>query len=241
MEESYYVRMADLQSRHWWYEGRRAILASLIGGLKLQDGAKILEAGCGPGANLSMLKKFGSVSAFEPNDFAVSKARASGAEVREGTLPDGIPFRGPFDLVCAFDVIEHIDDDLASVKNLQSLTVPGGYAIFTVPAFPFLWSAHDDINHHKRRYVRKTLSDVLTRGGYKIEMISYYNAWLFPLAVAVRFAKKILGRDKEDDVKMPGSDLINDLLRSIFASEKHFLKFMCFPFGLSLIAICRKT
>lgn len=241
MDESYYVRMAELQNRHWWYEGRRIILTSIIKKLNLPPDAKILEAGCGPGANLQMLKRFGQVDGFEPNDFAVQKARESGCNVQHGSLPGGIPFAGPYDLAGAFDVIEHIDDDAGSVKSLHAVTKPGGYAVFTVPAYRFLWSAHDDINHHKRRYTKKTLQKVLLEGGYEIEKISYYNTLLFPLAVAVRLMKKLLQADKEDDVQMPGSALMNKVLCFVFSSERHVLKFMNLPFGLSLIAVCRKA
>lgn len=241
MDPDYYIRMAELQDRHWWYEGRRQILATLIKKLELPPDAQVLEAGCGPGANLTMLEKFGRVSAFEPGDFALRRARQAGAsEVREGHLPDGIPFSGPFDLVCAFDVIEHIDNDLASVRALCGVTKQNGYAVFTVPAFQFLWSAHDDINHHKRRYNKKNFAEILRRGGYEIEMISYYNFWLFPLAVAVRMVKKVMGRDNEDDVKMPKSAAMNDTLRTVFAMERFTLPHVAFPFGLSLVAVCRK-
>lgn len=242
MDAQYTKEMAELQTAHWWYEGRRRILSSIIARLKLPHDAKILEAGCGPGANLNMLSKFGAVSAFEPDDFSVENARTlSSADVQNGTLPNGIPFHDQFDLVCAFDVIEHIDDDLASVRALHGATAGGGYALFTVPAFKFLWSHHDEINFHKRRYTRASLHKVLVAAGYRVEFISYYNFWLFPLAAGVRFIKNIIGaKEQGSDVQMPKSDAVNKLLCAVFASEKHMLKRFALPFGLSVIALCHK-
>lgn len=240
MDAQYYRDMAELQTDHWWYEGRRRILASIIQDMNLKPGSKILEAGCGPGANLEMLKTFGTVSAFEPEEFAARHAsEISGLDVKTGLLPDPFPFDGPFDLIGAFDVIEHIDDDVGALLALRSRLRIDGHAVFTVPAHQWLWSKHDDINHHKRRYSRRQFKEALLKAGYKIEKISYYNMWLFPLAVGVRVLKKILGKDDESDVQMP-SKAVNKILCSLFSSERHILKKINQPFGLSIIAVCRK-
>lgn len=243
MDQDYVKQMADTQATHWWYEGRRNILRSIIGRIKLPQNAKILEAGCGPGANLEMLSVFGQVSAFEPDAFSVDYAsKVSGVKVQKGGLPDGIPFDQNFDIVCAFDVLEHIKDDLASLKALRSKTVDGGYAVFTVPAFAFLWSHHDEINHHFRRYNKSSFQKVLTDAGYEIEFISYFNFWLFPLAAGIRLAKNLIGKtDQGSDAKMPSSALVNKVLRAIFTSEQYLLKWFALPFGLSLIAVCKKS
>jgi len=240
MDQTYYRQMAALQSDHWWYEGRRAILASMIKALPLPKSAQILEAGCGPGANLTMLSCFGELSAFEPDEFASQHAaQISGVNVKTGTLPDQIPFGQNFDLIGAFDVIEHIEDDTAALTALRAQLKDSGYALFTVPAHQWLWSHHDEINHHKRRYTRKSFKAALERAGFHVEKISYYNMWLFPMAVAVRAIKKFGGAREESDVSMP-APAVNKALRCLFASERHLLKHINLPFGLSLLAICKR-
>ena len=245
MEGFYYKEMAALQDEHWWYEGRRQILRTVIGQLALSENAKILEAGCGPGANLNMLKEFGNVQAFEPDEFAAQHAyKISGIEVQQGGLPDPFPFEGQgFDMIGAFDVIEHIEDDLGALQKLSDHLMPGGSAVFTVPAHQWMWSAHDEVNDHKRRYSKKGFKSVLQQAGFYVEDISYYNMWLFPPAILVRFLKKTLksssAGQKESDVKMPHR-FVNGILRSVFASEKYILPFMPLPMGLSIIAVCRK-
>ena len=242
MDSEYTQVMAHHQSTHWWYEGRREILRSIISGLGLPKTARILEAGCGPGANLVMLSEFGDVHAFEPDAFSAEHAgKISGKEVRQGFLPSPVPFDGEFDLVGAFDVIEHIEDDLGAVKSLYGLSRAGGYAVFTVPAFQFLWSYHDEINHHKRRYTRASLAKILKAAGYEITFISYYNFWLFPPAVAVRLIKTVLRLRETGDIETPSSDFINRLFLNIFRSEKFFLKFFALPVGLSVLVVCRKS
>ncbi len=241
MEQSLFHQMADIQATHWWYEARRKIIESFIRPLNLKKGAAILEVGCGTGVNLTMLKKYGETCAVEPNEFARTTAqKLSGCDIREGYLPHDIPFQGPFDLIGAFDVIEHIDDDRGSVMALRALLKDDGHALFTVPAFTFLWSRHDEANHHKRRYRRDEFRRLLENAGYKIEYISYYNTLLFPLVAAVRLAKKTLNLNDSPDETMPRLPFVNTILCAVFAAERHLLKFTTLPFGVSIIALCRK-
>ncbi len=241
MEPFAYKRMAEIQEVHWWYEGRRNILRSIISNLVLPASPSILEVGCGPGANLRMLGSFGSVAGMEPEDFARQNAKnISGCDITSGTLPHNIPYQDPFDIVCAFDVIEHVDEDQESIKALYAITKPGGYAIFTVPAHPFLWSYHDSIHHHKRRYKKCGFTTLLKNAGYKIEFISYYNFWLFPIVVAVRFLRMALHlSDRADDV-MPRSRIVNTILSHVFGSERFLLRRTTLPFGVSILAVCRR-
>lgn len=246
MDADVYRRMAEIQDRHWWYEGRRRILATLIKGLKLPPDAKIMEAGCGPGANLKMLAQFGTVSAFEPDEYALNYCRVySGlpaSQIQPGFLPAPIPaagsFAAPFDLVGAFDVIEHVQQDQEALRALFNVTKPGGYALFTVPAFPFLWSQHDVANHHHRRYVLPEFEKKLRDAGFEITLISYYNYFLFPLVAAVRFIKKWLKRDNPDET-LP-HPLINKILLTIFSLEAQMLGTLPLPFGVSIIAVCQR-
>lgn len=241
MDEAVYQRMAEVQSTHWWYEGRRHILGSVISRLQLPKNARILEAGCGTGANLALLKTYGQVEGFEPFDFAVSKAaEVSGCVVKSGLLPKGIPFEGPYDLIGAFDVIEHVEPDLDSLKSLVSITKQGGYGVFTVPAFPFLWSRHDEVNHHFRRYRRDEFKTLLEQAGYQVELISYYNFFLFPAVVAVRAVKKLLKIKDTPDEALPKLPGLNAALKMLFSSEACLLRFLSLPFGISIIAVGRK-
>lgn len=241
MEESHYRSMAEIQNRHWWYEARRRILAAMIARLDLPRDAAILEAGSGTGANLRMLSRFGVVQGFEPDDFARAHAQAeAGIETARGFLPDDVPFAGPFDLVGAFDVIEHVQDDAGAVAALYNLTKPGGYALFTVPAFKFLWSPHDVANHHFRRYRRAEFKKLLEDAGYEVTYISCFNTFLFPLVVVVRFIKNLMGAEQDHDDKMPRLAIINKILLSIFASEQLWIGRVAMPFGVSILARCRR-
>ncbi len=241
MERATYARMAEIQSEHWWYEGRRAIISSVISALNLPKDAAILEAGCGPGANLAMLAAHGRVSAFEPDGFSrAHAAAATGIAVLEGYLPEPVPFSEPFDLVGAFDVIEHVADDAGSLRALHGLTKPGGYTLFTVPAWMFLWSAHDVANHHHRRYTRPAFAKLLREAGYEIVFISYINMLLFPAVAAVRFLKNLLKVKDSPDDRMPRLKVVNTLLYHLFAAERYLLRVCPLPFGVSIIALCRR-
>src|SRR5689334_18024199 len=140
MDRGTYDRMRALQRDHWWFVGRRRIIEALLADLGLPADAKILEVGCGPGGNLSMLQRFGEVMGLEPDEPSRRYAsEATGVAIEGGALPDALPFAPEsFDLVCAFDVIEHVDADAAAVAALSRLLKPSGYLATTVPAHPWM-------------------------------------------------------------------------------------------------------
>jgi SAM-dependent methyltransferase len=241
MDRDVYRRIAEVEQDHWWFTARRAILADQIGRMGLPAGARILEIGCGTGGNLAMLRQFGEVSAVEPDDDARAHAAAkSGVPVRPGLLPDGLPdFEGPFDLAAAFDVIEHVDEDAASVAAIGRLLKPGGRLIATVPANAWMWSDHDARHHHKRRYDLAQFSGVVRAAGLEIAKASYFNTLLFPAIGAVRLAKAALKAKGGDDEAMPSPPL-NRALHTLFAAETGLLRSFNLPFGVSILLIARR-
>jgi SAM-dependent methyltransferase len=243
MERDVYQRMAELEQEHWWFVARRRILADLLPRWIAGNPARrILEAGCGTGGNLAMLSKLGEVVAFEPDDMARQLARRHGAfEIRRGFLPDDIPY-GPesFEVVAALDVLEHVDDDVGSLKAMASRLRPGGHLVLTVPAFPSLWSRHDECHHHKRRYRRRELLARIAAAGLAPVRVTYFNSWLLPLIAFVRFGKAALRLDDRGDETMPPR-LLNRMLTVLFASERYVLRLMPLPIGVSLLAVARKA
>jgi SAM-dependent methyltransferase len=242
MERIVYDRMAELDSRHWWYRARRDILARLIERkLTLPPSARILEIGCGTGHNLPMLGRFGQVDGIEIDDEARSIAsRRLGRPVGFAPLPElpGVPDAN-YDLVALLDVIEHIEDDETSLRSVARKLKPGGKILITVPAHPWMWSAHDEANHHYRRYTRKGLEALIRRSGLMVELISYFNSLLFPLAATARFAGRLVGRESSGDALPPAP--INKSFEFLFGLERHLIGRISFPPGVSLVAVASAT
>jgi SAM-dependent methyltransferase len=241
MEASAYHDMAAVEERHWWFEGRRRVVTDCIARLGLKTDAHILELGSGTGGNLSMLSGFGTVTAIEMNEDAraISSARHAGVDVRAGTIPHDLPLGArKFDLVCMFDVLEHIEDDAAALLAARAYLAPGGALLITVPAYQALFGPHDEELHHKRRYERAELQERLIAAGLRIEKLSFINTGLLPLAWAVRMLDKALHRPGATGSSVPPAPL-NALFTGIFGAEAWVLPHMNLPFGLSLLALAR--
>lgn len=240
MDPKAYEQMAAVEDVHWWFVARRQILSRVIQSLPLPAATQILDVGCGSGGNLPMLKRHGLVKAMEYGEEARQLATARQvAEVKPAHLPDQIPFQGEsFDLVVMLDVLEHLDQDAEALQALRSRLKPEGWLLLTVPAYPFLWSRHDQINHHKRRYTRAQLCQVVQQGGYRVHYVSFYNTLLFPIVLIVRSLNKLLRRQEGDDLTLP-SPTMNRILTEIFSVEGQFLPRFRFPFGVSLVLIAQ--
>jgi SAM-dependent methyltransferase len=238
MERVVYQQMAELDDRHWWYCARRKIIADLIRReARLPPNPQILEIGCGTGHNLAMLSGFGHVEGLELDEEArtISQERL-GRSIMSSPLPEltGVPERH-YDLIGAFDVIEHIDDDHAALASIATRLKPGARFIMTVPAHQWMWSAHDAVNHHKRRYSRRSLKALIEGSPMKLEKLGYFNSLLFPLAVAERAASRLRGKENAD-VKLPPAPL-NMALEKVFAAERYLAGRLPLPPGLSLFAV----
>jgi SAM-dependent methyltransferase len=238
MDRQVYDRMRELELSHWWFKARRRILASEIARLGLPEKAQILEVGCGSGGNLEMLSRFGEVGGIEPDDYSRQYVRLSkGIEVLDGHLPDGLPaLRRPLDLIAAFDVIEHVDDDAGAVRALASRLKPGGILITTVPAHPWMWSAHDEQHHHKRRYRASEYRALFDVPGLRLRRMTYFNTILFPPIAGIRLLKHWMKvRSSDDGRNLPG--WLNRTLESIFGFERNLLARTDLPFGVSILLI----
>jgi 2-polyprenyl-3-methyl-5-hydroxy-6-metoxy-1,4-benzoquinol methylase len=240
MERIIYDRMADLDSRHWWYRARREVLAKLIARkVRPPRGARILEIGCATGHNLGMLARFGAVEAVELDEAARAIAsQRLGRPVAEARLPElaGVPEQS-YDLVALLDVLEHVEDDRAALASIARRLKPGGALLITVPAFQWMWSVHDEVNHHKRRYTKQTLRAAIAQAGLRADFVGYFNSILFPLAVTGRQIGRMTGKLDSDD-KMPARP-VNALLQAVFALERHGIGRVPFSPGVSIAAVVR--
>jgi len=242
MNPDAYIEMAATEDSHWWFRARRRIIASTLQNLALPESCHILEVGCGTGGNLDMLRKFGTVAALEADNTALELARLKSAgldDIRPGRLPAENPFpEGSFDLICLFDVIEHIADDSQALSQLRAHLRKNGRIIITVPAFPWLWSNHDTFLHHQRRYTKPALVNMLNTLGFSVERSSYFNFWLFAVAATSRLVSRAFGLTSRTETAIPHAG-INEVLFRIFASERHLLKHINLPFGVSLMVVAR--
>jgi len=242
MSPEAYLEMAETESEHWWFKGRRDVLRSALRRLRLPPRARLLEVGSGTGGNLEMLAEFGSVCGLEMDETARTLTiRNWGGrfDIRAGHCPDDLPFDNEkFDLICFFDCLEHIADDTESLARMRSLLAPGGAIVVTVPACRWLWSAHDVFLHHYRRYSRASLMACAQSAGYRVESITYFNTLLFPLAVAARLVDRLFKRERSSGDAIPAPAL-NAALYTIFSAEHRWLEHGTFSFGVSLLTVLK--
>ncbi|MFZ5444918.1 MAG: class I SAM-dependent methyltransferase [Myxococcota bacterium] len=234
-----------LEDRHWWFEGRRRVIREVMQRHLLPRAQRrILDVGCGTGGMFPLLSEFGEVDGAEAAPDALERARRKFPlrRIESCALPDQVP-EGQWDVVTAFDVIEHLDEPIASLRTMRSRLPWDGQMVITVPAFQFLWSRHDEANHHRRRYSRLQLVSELSSAGLKVTFVSYFNTVLFPAVAGVRLLEKLL----PSRVEAAGADLeetkepINRLLTTIFGAERFAVGRTQLPFGVSLIAVAQKA
>jgi SAM-dependent methyltransferase len=213
-----------------------------IGRLDLPAGARILDAGCGSGRNMVDLARHGAVTGVELSETSVRLARERNAgEVVEGSVMD-MPFDdGTFDLTVSLDVIEHLEDDVGALRELRRVTKPGGALLVTVPAYQWLWSGHDEINHHHRRYTRRSLQHTGEQAGWQQVRTTYFNSLLLPAAILLRVLDRFSRKTTESslDLWVPPEPL-NRLLELPLTLESAMIgRGGRIPAGLSLLAVFR--
>jgi SAM-dependent methyltransferase len=244
MEPDAYQEMSILEEKHWWFVSRRKLIKRLLNKhLAELDQIQILEIGCGTGGNLMMLGEFGHVLGVEMNLDAEAYSRRKTQDLNQinvvsGSAPNNLPLKESdlFDAICLFDVLEHIDEDSETLTKLINHLKPTGKIFITVPAYQWLWSAHDDFNHHKRRYTKRNLSNLLKKTGLSKIKVGYFNTFLFPLAALVRLVERAFGKQTSAGVGRPNA-LTNQILKNVFGSEVTISSRGLFPFGLSIWAI----
>lgn len=241
MDRRVYDRMAEHDTTHWWYRARRDILADYITRYAgLPKDARILEIGCGTGHNLPMLARFGAVDAIEIDPAAREVAASRlGKPVGDAPLPalPGVP-RGHYHMIAVLDVVEHIEDDVAALRAMAECLVPGGRILVAVPAHQWMWSAHDGVNHHHRRYSKATLAKAIANAGLRARKMRWFNSLLFPVAAAARVAGRLSGRDDSDDSPPPAP--LNKAFETIFRLERHLLGRVPMTPGVSIVTLVER-
>jgi SAM-dependent methyltransferase len=187
-----------------------------------------------------MLSRYGKVSAVEMDETARSIAmeKTGGSiDIRLGSFPEDRPFiEEKFDLICLFDVLEHIEEDMATLVALKGLLAKGGRVLITVPAYGWLWGVHDEFLHHKRRYSEMELRHKIGMAGLHTRKLTYFNTILFPLVALIRLKDRFSVRQTSSGTKIPCTP-VNSFLTKLFGSERFFLRHFGFLFGVSLLAV----
>jgi SAM-dependent methyltransferase len=242
VDSAEYQTMLALDDRHWWYRGRRRIVRAVLDSLDLPDGDPVLDAGAGSGRTLDELAEYGRVSGIELDPRGVEAARSRGHVDVARAAVEAIPHPdGSFAAVTCLDVLEHTPDDVRSLRELRRVTRAGGVLLVTVPAYPRLWSRHDEVNGHHRRYTRPMLRAAAEAAGWRVERMTGFNAVYLLPAAAVRIARR--GRDGAED---ESSELaltppaLNGVLELPLRAEAAMIaRGISLPAGLSLLAVLR--
>ena len=245
MDERELKALLAADEHHWWYRGRRRVIRAELDRLPLPSPARVLDAGCGSGRTLQELRAYGEVAGLELSELAATQARERQVgEVRVGRV-ESLPWAdGSFDLVTCLDVLEHIPDDGTALRELRRVTTPGGWLLLTVPAYPSLWSTHDEVNHHQRRYTGRELRRAAGEASWRLHRLTSFNSLLLPAAAAVRISQRYRRRngDEHQSELRVGPSWLNGALEGTLRMEAALLRRgYSLPVGLSLLAVLQNT
>jgi len=197
--------------------------------------------GCGTGANLVRLADFGDAEGVDISPDALKFCRERGLNKVKLGAAETLPYEdGEFDLVTALDVVEHIDDDVAGLREMHRVLRPGGRVLLFVPTFMFLWGIQDEVSHHRRRYRMTELRRAVTAAGFEVERTTYANITFFLPVLLVRKFMRLTGMraETENNINVPA---LNRLFGAIFAAERHWLRYLNIPFGVSGLCVARRV
>jgi ubiquinone/menaquinone biosynthesis C-methylase UbiE len=247
MDESLLRHFNLIEENHWWWMGRRQLLKQLI---PRNPNQKILDIGCGTGETLSYIHTLYNKSQLygvDTSDVAINFAKKRGHKNIQKASALKLPFTtGTFDVVLFLDVLEHIPTDEKALLEAKRVLIPGGVIIITAPALQFIWSRHDTMQDHVRRYTRRRIRYLSKRTGLSINFLSYFNFFLSPPIILLRLLSnlKVFSRFSEYDngmnFEIANKNLINNILTKLFVFEIKLLKYVNYPLGISLGAVLKK-
>jgi len=231
-----------VESFHWWFVVRRKLLRSILSSISFPINSLALDIGCGAGSNLKVLSSAGiNAVGLDRSTYVLSLiSKKLEVPLLNGDL-NKLPVRSnSIGLIIATDILEHLDDDGNGISELYRALSKGGILILTVPAFKFLWGIQDEVTGHKRRYLREEITNKLREVGFEVLKASYFNCFLFIPILIGRHIIRFLGLKVESENKI-NSPLINFVLKTIFSFEPYILKYLSFPFGVSILCIAKKN
>lgn len=258
MQQHTYAILDRVEDKHWWFVGRRAIVETFLRDIarrcesrpqaaNVQEepakagtpNLRILDVGCGTGANLEMLSQFGDAEGVDISDDALEFCQRKGLKAQKG-LAETIPFDDEtFDITTALDVVEHLDDDITGLREMFRVTKKGGYSLIFVPAFMWLWGVQDVVSNHRIRYTKRQIVTRLQNSGYTVERATYAN-WTFFVPILVgRTLMRVTGIKPESENNVNVSAL-NGVFGKLFAAERFWLKNFNSPFGVSIVIVAKK-
>jgi len=259
MNPGEYERMYRLEDTYWWFVGRHRLVEGLIAeryerpSLSTSSNPTyfdstsskpltILDVGCGTGAMSSRLVGWGRVVSMDFSPLALQFSRRRGLKHLLGADAMNLPLAsGCIDLITVMDVLEHLPDDEAAMREFFRVLKPGGRVIATVPAYQHLWSEHDVALMHHRRYVRQQLGERLTRAGFKLEKLSHTMTALYPVVALQRRLNATKPPHDPPRAAMPiFPDPINGVLTGLFALENQIARKVDLPFGVTILCVARK-
>ena len=231
------------EKSHWWFAGRRKLLAFFLSSLNIQKDSPIIDIGCGVGSNLRLLKSmdFNAIGIdVEIYSLSLAQKRFSELIFINGDLLR-LPIKSnAIGVVIATDILEHLNEDTMGMREIHRILVQGGKAIITIPAFKSLWGIQDIVGMHKRRYSKKEFKRKMEQEGFTISKSIYFNFILFFPILLTRRLIRLFGLKIESENKI-NFPLINFFLKTIFSLEVYFLRYISFPFGVSIFCIARKS
>lgn len=240
MDTAYAQTYENLWNRHWWWQARKRFVGGHVARLarerQLHD---ILDIGCGNGLFFDVLSRYGTVRGIEPDASLVSDHGKWRSHIEVRPFTADYPTDRPLDLILMLDVLEHIADDAAAVRHVHALLKPGGYYLLTVPAMMWLWSMHDVVNQHHRRYTKRTLRTVLEAAGFRILRLQYFFGWTVAPMLLRRVLKPGKGKPEDYRVEVPPGP-INGTMYTLSVTEQAIMGSLGTPVGSSVLAIAQK-
>lgn len=245
MHQEIYGEIDQIEKQHWWFRGRRYLLAKLIRRyLKKLPAEKALDIGTATGYNLKILQQFAKKTyTIDPSPLAAQLAKKNSpqSEVIRAFFPE-VQLDGKFQIITLLDSLEHIEDDRGSIAKIEELLDHGGIAILMVPAYKFLWSEQDRVLEHRRRYLLKRLRQLVEKNSaLKIEYISYFNSVMFLPISGYRLVRKTANfLPGKSDAHIFNSSFLDKVFYPIFMAELKLLPWIKYPFGISIVAVLKK-